>query len=170
MNIKLIGALLVVVSCGGFGFSLAAAHRRETRSMRQMIGLLEYISCELQYNLTPLPQLISQAAGESKGVLKDVLTAFLTELEDQISPNVSNCMHCALSHCSEVPEHTRESLKELGRSLGKFDAKGQLESLDAVRLSCKKKLERLESNKDVRMRSYQTLGLCAGAALAILLI
>ena len=37
MNIKWIGAILVIVGCGGFGFSIAANYLQEERRIRQMI-------------------------------------------------------------------------------------------------------------------------------------
>jgi hypothetical protein len=61
-------------------------------------------------------------------------------------------------------------LRELGQSLGRFDLNGQLLGIAAVRNTCRSKLQQFEKNKEVRLRSYQTLGLCAGAALAILFI
>jgi len=170
MNIKLIGAVLVMLGCGGVGFSMAAAHRAEVISMRQFIRLLDYISCELQYHLTPLPQLFRQAALESSSAIRAVCIAFAQELEDQISPNVYNCMHCAIHNCGNIPASTKDSLEELGRSLGRFDIQGQLNALESVRQSSRKRLDELEENRDVRLRSYQTLGICAGAALVILLI
>ena len=49
-----------------------------------------------------------------------------------------------------------------------FDLAGQLKSLKALQRACQDALVSLERDKDVRMRNYQTLGLCAGAALAII--
>ena len=62
MSIKLIGAALIIAGCDGVGFSMAAAHRREESALRQLIGALDYMGCELQYHLTPLPELCRSAA------------------------------------------------------------------------------------------------------------
>lgn len=170
MTVKLIGIILIIGGCGAFGFSLASAHRKEARCLRQLIAVLDYMACELQYRLTPLPSLCRQAAAESGGVIRQVLSGFTEELEDQISPDVSKCMQASLRKARDVPPMTRECLSALGQSLGRFDLEGQLRGLEAVRQISRSKLEGLEANKDVRLRSYQTLSLCAGAALAILLI
>ena len=61
-------------------------------------------------------------------------------------------------------------LSELGESLGRFDLPGQLKGLEAVRRKCLMELEALGRNRTERLRCYQTLGLCAGAALVILFI
>jgi len=47
---------------------------------------------------------------------------------------------------------------------------GQLKGLESVRQECRRQVETLSYNRDARLRSYQTLGLCAGAALAILFV
>lgn len=168
MNLKWIGAVLIIVSCGGFGFALAAAHRREERTLRLLIGALDFMECELQYRLTPLPELCRQAAADSSGPVRAVLAALADELEDQISPDVESCMNAALARVKDIPRLTEVSMAALGKSLGRFDLNGQLKGLEAVRQSCRRELDGLSKNRDVRLRSYQTLGLCAGAALAIL--
>lgn len=170
MIYKWIGALLIILGCGGFGFTLAALHRREEHSLRQLIRAMEYMSCELQFQMTPLPDLCRQAGQEQKGALGKVFLHLAEELDSQISPDVSSCMHAALAHSGDVPGKTFDNLKLLGSSLGRFDLNGQLNALESVRASCRSDLEMLTSNRDTRLRSYQTLGLCAGAALAILLI
>lgn len=170
MTLKWIGAILIVLSCGGFGFLLAANHRREERTLRQLIGALDYMECELQYRLTPLPELCRQAAKESGGVIRDALSALAVQLEDQIRPDVESCMNAALAQIQDLPKSSRICLRKLGRSLGRFDLPGQLKGLEAVRAACRLELNRLSQNRDARLRSYQTLGLCAGAALAILFL
>lgn len=170
MSLKLIGAVMIILGCGGFGFLIAAAHRREVKSLRQLISVLDYMECELQYRLTPLPELCRQAATESIGFLKQVFLSLANELEDQISPDVERCMLAALSGIKDIPRLTLHSLELLGRSLGRFDIQGQLMGLESVRSECRQHLDMLLKNQGVRLRSYKTLGLCAGAAIAILFI
>lgn len=170
MNYKWIGAVLVMLSCGGFGFSMAAAHKKSERMLRQLIAALNFMECELQYRLTPLPELCRQAGKEGKAAVREVFMYLAAELEQQISPDVSSCMSAALANVQEIPRNIRNLFRELGHSLGHFDLPGQIKGLESVRINCRRELEELEKNRDVRLRSYQTLGLCAGAALAILFI
>lgn len=170
MIYKWFGAIFVLAGCGGVGVSMAAAHRKEEKTLRQLIAALDYMECELQYRLTPLPDLCRQAGEESKGVVGEVLLKLSMELENQFSPDVSSCMNAALSCSKLLPPNTMELFQLLGKSLGRFDLDGQLRGLEAVRESARKKLEQMVHNRDVRLRGYQTLGFCAGAALVILLI
>lgn len=170
MNFKWIGAVLIIMGCGGFGLRIAAMHRREEATLRRLVSALDLMECELQYHLTPLPELCQLAAKESRGCVRSVLLILSEELESQIAPDVESCMRSALSRVQDMPTGTRRALSELGTTLGRFDLAGQLKGLEAVRSECRRELERMTVNKDVRLRSYQTLGFCAGAAVAILLI
>lgn len=170
MQMKVIGALLIVAGSSCFGMSLAASHRTEIKALRQLISVLAYMKNELQYRLTPLPQLCRQAAAESSGVIRELLLQLCSELERQVAPDANICMNAAMSQCRNLPKHTEEYLIMLGQSLGRFDLQGQIAGLESVRQACQIKLEAMETDKESRLRSYQTLCLCAGAALAILLI
>lgn len=170
MTFKMIGAVLVILGCGGFGFHMAASQKLEERMIRQLIGVLDYIACELQYRMTPLPQLCRQAAMECSGQLNKLFSAIATELEMQVAPDVDVCMKTVLARFSDVPKFTYEIMRKLGRSLGRFDLEGQLQDLETIRAQCRSRLAQVEENKEARLRTYKTLGLCAGAALVILFI
>lgn len=170
MTIRIMGALLVILGCGGVGFMVAASYRTEERVLRQLLNALDYMQCELQYRLTPLPELCRKVGTAAAGQIREVFLSLAAELEDQISPNVERCMSHALLRCRELPKYTRQVLELIGVSMGRFDLDGQLKGLEAGRRECRRGLEELASNKAVRLRSYQTLALCAGAAIAILFI
>lgn len=170
MSYKWIGAILIILGCGGFGLSIAASQRREEASLRRLISALDYMECDLQYRLTPLPELCRQAGRESHGCVRNVLLRLAEELESQISPDVANCMRKALSQTPDVSTITAAAFSALGQSLGRFDLDGQLKGLESVRALCRRELEKLQDHQEVRLRSYRTLGFCAGAAVAILFI
>ena len=70
MGYKWFGALLIIGSCSGCGFAIAAGKRREERMLYQLMGILQVMDADLQYRLTPLPELCRMAAGEVKGILQ----------------------------------------------------------------------------------------------------
>lgn len=170
MIVKLMGAALIVAGCGGIGFRIAANHRREEANLRQLIGILDYMECELQYRLTPLPELCRQASKEFSGLMGELFLELGAEMEAQTSPDIESCMLAAVGKTEKLTPLTREGLLLFGKSAGRFDIEGQLKGLEAVRQDCRRQLEALSCNRDTRLRSYQTLGLCAGAALAILFV
>lgn len=170
MSCKWIGAILVISGCGGCGFAMASRYRSEVQILLHLRRMIEYMGNELQYSLTPLPHLCRQVSEEAGGVLYRLFQDLSRELDWQLSPDVNSCMNAAVRKNPELPRSARRILLQMGRTLGSFDLPGQLKELESLRTSCDRELSILESNRDNRMRSYQTLGLCTGAALAILLI
>lgn len=167
---KTVGSVFIIVSCGFAGFTAAVSYKREVSDLRQLIRALDYMECELQYRLTPLPDLCRMAGNEATGHIKAVLCLLCDELECQISPDVKSCMRAVLQRSPELPKRVEEALQIMGTSLGRFDIDGQLKGLEAVRSYCRRELGALLENQSSRVRNYQTLGLCAGAALAVLLV
>ncbi len=170
MSYKWIGAVMIVGGCAGTGFSIAAGYQREVQYLRSLIKTISFMKHSLQYELTPLPDLCRKAGNETFGSLREVFLNLARELQWQSAPDVSGCAEEAIRKSHELPLSTRSHVRQLGRSLGRFDLPGQLQELDAMQESCKQQLSELTRNLDVRMRSFRTLGLCAGAALAILLV
>jgi len=167
---KWIGAVLVMAGCGGAGFAMAAAYRREEQELRRLTAGLDYMACELQYRLTPLPDLCRQAGTDIRGVSGKALCALAQELECNTHPDVESSMIEALCTCPEMNGRLKEAFLLLGSGMGRFDTGGQLRNLEAVRSYCRRELETMSAGRDNRLRSFQTLGLCAGAALAILFV
>ena len=169
MSMKFAGAMLVILGCGGFGFSMAAAYRHEEKLLRQLRDILQYLYCELQFRMTPLPELCRQAGAHNSGAVARVFSRLGTELEEQLQPDAASCLVSAMAG-AELTPRVRDLLHHFGQTLGCFDLKGQLLGMEELRTQCTDALEELESGREDRLRSYQTLGLCAGAALVILFV
>lgn len=170
MNVKLIGAVCVLLGCGGCGFCMATQYNKHIQMLRNLVASLEYMECELQYRNTPLPQLCHQTAEHVNGKIKDVFLMLADELDAQIAPNVKVCMSSVLDRLDLRFGNLNGIFETLGRSLGEFDLPGQLRAFENTKYQCREMLGKLLEGKESRIRSYQTLGLCAGAALVIIFI
>ena len=169
MLIKLIGAVMIIVGCGGYGILMAVSHRREVTALHQLVQAVETMVNDLEFRLTPLPELCRFGAEQVKGPIRACLLALAKDLDSQLSPDVGVCMTLAMKAVPEMPKYAAAQLQALGQTLGRFDLPGQITSLERCRQACVGQLEVLEYQQSQRLRSYQTLGFCAGAALAILL-
>lgn len=170
MIIRLVGAGMIVIASVGFALLIALFHKKEITTLKQLISALDYMECELQYRMYALPELCRLTAGECTGILRNVFSSLAIRLEDQISPDVRCCMQEVLSNQRNIPSQALECLYLLGESLGRFDLPGQLKGLENARKECRERLARLQAGGEGRLRSYQMLGICGGAALIILLI
>ena len=170
MNLHWIGAILIIAGCGGVGFGMALNYKREENTLRQLIRVMDMFCCELEYRMSPLPELFRKASNTATGQLSKLFACVAQELENQVAPDAAYCMASALRRSRDLPGKILFALTDLSRSLGQYDLDGQLQGIKAVQDSCSRQLNELESNRSQRIRSYQTLGLCAGAALAILFL
>lgn len=170
MSYRWIGAILIIAGCSSCGFSVAAGKRKEEKLLYQFLHILQFMESELRYRVTPLPELCRMAAGEVTGILHVVFMNLYRELNWQKLPDAGSCMSAAIQRTGDIPGRIRRLLAQLGQTLGRFDLEGQLQGIQSVRKRCEDSLASIRKNRDERLRSYQTLGICAGAALAIVLI
>ena len=66
---KLIGAVFIIFGCGGIGFLIAAGIKKEERYIKELTEALEFMTSELKYRMTPLPELMARAAACTSGDL-----------------------------------------------------------------------------------------------------
>ena len=167
--LKWIGAVLVLAGCGGWGFYAAWQTRRQERELGQLMTALELMSWELSCRQSPLPELLEAAGQAGQGTVGSVLTEAARMMRQQQFCDAGSCMDAALKRCPTQPKTDRVLLL-LGNSLGRFDLSGQQAALDSVRAECQRTLQEHCKDLSQRVRSYRILGLCAGGALAILLL
>lgn len=170
MQLKWIGAVLVVTGCGGWGLLLAAGYRKQETMLRKLSSVLRMMQWELRYRLTSLPDLCRMAGKDSSGVLRSVFMDLSRELDQHTAADAAGCMQTVLKRYDTLPPKVKRILRQLGRNLGRFDLEGQLEGMSCVLGDCKNELENLKKDRENRLRSYQTLALCAGFALVILFL
>ena len=165
---KLIGSLLIISGCGGFGFAMAFQYGRQEKLLISLIRALELMSTELRYRLTPLPGLCRTSGTSVGGAVGRVFRDLADELERRSSPDALSCMRAVLGRSKIPPGPARLLLAQLGGSLGTYDLDGQEKGLDRIRKLCKAELDEYRLHYRERTRCYKTLGLCAGIAMAII--
>ena len=92
MITKIFGMILVIFSCGGVGFKIAADHRREERFLRQFIDVLNYMEWELKFRMTPLPDLCRKIATEYNNAIGNVFYDLAFEMDKQQNSDLSSCL------------------------------------------------------------------------------
>lgn len=161
---------MILLGCGGFGFATASTYRREILYIRNLLRVLDYIECELQYRQLPLAELCRRSASVCGGCVCAIMNDIAQELDNQILPDVAECIHAAIAKRKDLSLRMQNIFKNLSCFLGAFDKEIQLKALMTVRQEVRLELEALTSNQQNRTHSYQVLGVCAGAAIAILFL
>jgi len=170
MQYKVLGAIMIILGCGGYGFRLAIRYKNQEKMFYQIIRIIDVIQSELQYRLTPLPLICQLVTKESSGCIKLIFRRLQEELYKKVSTDVSSCMQQVIFEC-KVPSGTiREILLLVANALDRFDMSGQIRGLEFARSSCIRYVDEIAKNKDEKTKCYKVLGFCTGIALAIVLI
>ncbi len=167
---KWTGAMLIVGAFGYYGWKQAADYRREERILRQILRTLEWVCNELACRMWPLPVLFRHGAETMEGELRSILLELAGEMEQFTAADAYQCMICVLDHHSDLPENCKSILLKFGSSLGKFDLSGQLKEIMHIQEDVRAVLAEFAANRDEKLRCRWTLSLCAGIALAIVLL
>lgn len=170
MQLKIIGAIFIFTACSGFGFYLAELYRKDAKCMRHLLYSLDYMSSELQYHMTPLPQLMRQAASQCQHKqLRQIFLQLSRQLDDKYCSDFVSCAETVIRQCKQpLPKRSQSVLEELCRTMGRFDLEGQINSIMSAKTSCLNEYDNLQADISTRLRSYRTLGICAGVAIIIL--
>ena len=167
MMLRWVGAICIFAGCWGSGLMLVTCHRREEAQLRQLLRMISALHHELSFRESTLTQALRIVA---EGNMGQLLLAVANELDHVIYPDVVSCVEAVLEKFPSIMPKTRKIMELLGRSLGKFDLSGQLSELEAVKIECIQLLTSHCENQDGKLRNYQTIGICAGLMLAILLL
>lgn len=170
MTVRILGAILIIAGCGGFGFSMAAAHKKEERALQSLKRAIDMMICELEFHMTPLPQLARLAGHEAGGQVGAVFYALAERLEASSEADAAGCMKAVIEGYHTLPWRTQQNLRKLGQTLGRFALSGQVSGFQSISLLCQRDLDSLALDRDARLRGYRTLGICAGVALVILFL
>ncbi len=169
---KLLGILFVVISASSVGWSLSMSVRRRCQVLSQLLSSLRYMKSELSFRSTPLPQTFAAMAEGAEGSVQSYFSVISSEMTQKCWLRPRTAMEMAAVRLTELPagDPARQVLRELGNGLGKFDLESQLQEIDTALFRLEELRKHADGERTLRCKTYQTLGVCAGLALAILLI
>ena len=167
---KWIGAICIFTACTSVGFSIAFKQIREIKMLEQWIRIAHRTEKEIGYYGRSIPYVFRMISYEEKGELAQVFLRTAIEMENQIYPDGSQCLSIAVAKTERLPGSILELLDFLGNELGKYNLDEQLKGIAQISTIAMEKRNQLCKDRVKRIRGYQTLGLCAGAALVILFI
>ena len=169
VTMKLIGALMIVLAGAWSGASPVLRLRRRQRVLESLVAAMVLLRAELCSSLTPLPALFEKLAERTEGAVSDF---FRRMARDMQSEPLASPLQLMRRHLPVLGQEPRENavMLELGNALGCYDLESQLRMVDAAQT----RLEQAAAYCNKRIlgegRSWGTLGICTGLALAIVLV
>ena len=169
---KLVGITFIVLSAGYAGIQMALGLKQQCDLIRQILHATQVLNSEIQYNGTPLPQAFALMAASTRGIPEKVFSSVAKALDQRRWLTPAAAMEQAIGQNPElqVKQRLRETLIQLASGLGKYDKSSQLQTIELVRTSLTEQLAEAERERSIRGKTYQTLGICLGLSIAILLL
>lgn len=162
-----LGAVLFTLACTLAGVSAAMKLRKRARELSELHRFTELLSFELARFAPPMPELFERLAVAAPGAGGKVAKALCESLPRLGDEEFSALWEQALG---TVAGPEREALTALGRVLGRYGAREEIEAAEA----CASRLALLQAEAEqvARERGKLTVGLAAamGATASILLL
>lgn len=168
--IRLIGAVLAASGGALLGLQAAAELRQKVRVLDQLEEGLALLERELELNLPTLPRLLARGAAHSEGAARELFQGCVRGLDRLDREDFSSLWRRLVGERNELGPEGQAILCPLGDTLGRYEARRQLEALSAARRRLRELSARLDADSRRKGKVYQALGLSGGAFLVILLL
>lgn len=166
--IRPIGALLVFLGCSAAGFSAASELKHERDLLHAFSASLALLRSEIGYRAHTLPEIFRKASDSAPEPLCGVFCKLAETVSEAPGESLSAHVTASLGFSTPLPQPICEAFKYLGASLGGTDADAQLHTISLCEELIRTAGEELQKEFMQRCRARRTLGVCAGAVLAIL--
>lgn len=169
--IRWVGFIFVVSGAAAAGMTMAAGVKRAVNLLREWSCILREMRSEIEFHLTPLGELCGILADNASDLLKPVFYSVKMKLSDVPGRPAGIQMREALSlYGQRIPIELRKIIIELFDALGRQDVYAQMRAIDIAQQRTQLALDTLEKDKAERCRSYRVISVCAGIAVAVILI
>ena len=169
--IRLLGAALLTVGCGGLGLSAVNRLDGRVRDLRELSAGLEILRRELGWRLAPLPEALDAAAVGTHGNAARFF-AFCAQGSKQLAGiSFRTLWSKGLEQCPlRLNREDRVLLEQLGPILGRYDGDSQRQAVENVLDGLSRRQAQAEDDRRRLGRVYGVLGLTAGLFLTLMLI
>ena len=164
---KLIGSILILASCTGFGFSKSRGMQCHLNELEEVKKIFYLLKSELQYTRAPFSEVFDKIGQKAREPFRSWLLDFCTRLNEKRS-GVFGDMWCNSIEDnlkdSRLREDELQELKNVGKNLE------YIESLDVFIEQMEYRIKNTRESYRTKRKLCQSLGIMGGIFLVILLL
>jgi len=166
-----LGAALVLGAAGMIGAVVARAYQDRPRVLRALQSALTMLRTEIVYAGTPLPEALAQVARRTPAPADSFFAAVANALNSRPGLTAAEAWQEALANSPAWPLTADDEavLLDLGGCLGRSDVADQEKHLGLALVQLARLQAEAEAERDVQVRLWRWLGVCAGGCLVLLL-
>lgn len=168
---KVTGFILITAAAAVIGIFKASELKKSVELLSEIISFLELVRNEIYTRRTPMTQLLSvKSMPEYKHI-----DQFVAALEAHMKALGAKCFaqiwaECINGYIKNISDESIHSLKNLGSSLGRYDAQLQASAIDRCINMLEYEYKDLYSNLRSNQKMYIGLGTGMGLIVSIILI
>lgn len=171
--LRLLGAVLIIGAGSALGMSAKQKLSRHIAAIASMIDALDYVTAELSYQQTPLPDIISQLADGQDRIAAKLFGEIRNRMQQKGGLSLSFHWQSSVRDLSSelgLDQQDTEALTQCAVYLGRYQLEQQLVGLKHTRA----KLERAQMEACEQFRKqgnlYRTCGLALGIMTVLVLL
>lgn len=166
--IKCLIYILLFVSSTTIGFLMSKKYEKRVQQLKDFKFALTIFKTKIRFTYAPLKDIFEDI---SKSISSKTSQVFKLVSECLEVENATNCWDRALNDIElEITNEDKETIRPLGKLLGKTDLEGQLSEIDLCLTFLEKQIEKSEMERDKNSKLYKTLGSIAGIGIIIILL
>ncbi len=151
------------------GYILSARVSRRVYELERCVSLLGAFKHQLEYTLSTIERIGYELNMREEYLKIDILPAFLEAVE-QGTPVPNAWRQASNGTQMLLTKDERTLLADLADIIGAAELHGQLNGIEYCKLVLEDHLKLARTEKENRTKLYQTLGMLAGAVIAVVLI
>jgi len=173
MIFKIIGSIIVILSCSFIGMILSRDCAKRPAQLRELQGslhMLENQICYLCEVIIDAFEKISRVGGTQTGIF---FTRTIEILREEKTISAADAWELAVSQCigrTSLNSEDREILLAFGKLLGNTDVEGQIRNIRLTLEQLKLQEQKAETSRKKNEGMYRSLGVLGGLAVVTLLL
>ena len=168
---KLLGVMLILISCSGLGMGQSRALSKRLQGLEALLRMTVLIKGEIRFAGVSLADAFEGAGERMTGQCREFLVCVSRELREKNGKSFASIFReCAIVHLDGLGLKKEEQrlLFSLGDHLGYLDLEMQMKQLTMYEEELTRIMEELRREMPEKKKVYQSLGILGGILLAVL--
>jgi len=173
MLFKIIGSIIVVLSCSFLGFILSGDLSRRPRQLRELQGLLQMFENQISYLSDVLTEAFERIAKAGRSDVGTFFSRTIEILHEDRMLCASEAWTRAVRDSIRKTALNREDeevLYDFGKMLGNTDLDGQIKNIRFTLEQLGMQEQKAEESRRKNENMYRSLGMLGGFAVVIVLL
>lgn len=170
--IKLLGAVLILITTTCLGFQRAKRYADRPRQIRQLQSALSLLRTEIGYGTRPLVKACEQIGKRIQSPISDLFIQLQYNLEHFDGSSTNDCFKSAVDQewdKTVLTDAEKGIVLDFGRTLGASDREDQLQHLALAEANLKIEETKAREEQAKNEKMYKTIGILCGALIIILM-